>query len=76
MSDEIQRTLGRIEGQLLTNSSVLEGLNEKLGRHFDDDREFQTSVSDRLGKIEKKVWWFSGVGAAVALFFGRITGKF
>ena len=75
MSDEIQRALGRIEGQLITNSSVLDELNEKLGRHFDDDRTFQADIIDRVGKVEKKVWWATGALAACTFIVGKLTGK-
>ena len=75
MSDEIQRTLGRIEGQLLSNSSVLEAMSDKMSRHFDEDREFQTAIVDRVGKVEKKVWWATGALAACTFIVGKLTGK-
>ena len=75
MSDEIQRTLGRIEGKLQSNSSVLEAMSDKMSRHFDEDREFQTAIVDRVGKVEKKVWWATGALAACTFIVGKLTGK-
>ena len=75
MSDEIQRTLGRIEGQLLSNSSVLEAMNERIGQHFEDDNKFHEAITERIGKVEKKVWWATGALATCTFLVGKLTGK-
>lgn len=61
MSDEIQRAVGRIEGKL---DSLLETMKAHVA---DDDRNF-ADVNARIGKIEKKVYWFTGAWAAVGAF--------
>lgn len=57
MSDEVQRTLGRVE-------SKLDALVETMIRHLDDDKENFASVKGRVSKMEKKIYWFSGAWAA------------
>lgn len=57
MSDEMQRSMGRVEAKL-------DLLLERSGSH-----------DKRIGSLEKKVWWSSGVGAAVAFIVTTILGK-
>ena len=60
MSDqsELQRSLGRIEGTL---REVKEAI---VVRNAGDDARF-AKVEDRVGKVERKVYWASGVIAVV-----------
>jgi hypothetical protein len=53
---ELQRGLGRVEGKL---DQVL----QHLEAHFEDDKERFASLDGRLAKVEKKVWYASGVGS-------------
>ena len=66
MSDEIQRALGRVEGKL---DSLIATMKDHLA---DDSRNF-AEVNARIGRVERKVYWFPGawaaVGAAVAAMF-------
>lgn len=55
---DVQRTLGRIEG-------LLTSINTSLTAHFTDDLKNFENLRDRIGKVEKKVNWFSGAWAAV-----------
>ena len=59
MSDDIERSLGRIEGKL-----------DGIRSHLDQHSESIASIDGRLGKVEKKVYWFSGITAAVGAAFG------
>lgn len=59
MSDEIQRSLGRIEGKL-------DGIRSHLDQHTDSI----SGIDARLVKVEKKVYWFSGLAGAVGAIFG------
>ncbi|MGE5163040.1 MAG: hypothetical protein ACM3IH_03315 [Sphingobacteriales bacterium] len=59
MSDEIQRSLGRIEGKL-----------DGIKGHLDQHSESITSIDARLGRVEKKVYWFSGITAAMGAALG------
>ena len=62
--DELHRAFGRVEGLLEGNTSILHGIREDLG-----------VITEGVNKVEKKVWWFSGVGAACAFLAAKITGK-
>ena len=59
MSDDIERSLGRIEGKL-----------DGIKNHLDQHHESINSIDARLGRVEKKVYWFSGITAAVGAAFG------
>jgi hypothetical protein len=59
---EIQRSLGRVE-------SKLDGLDKK----FDAFVLHQNSITERVTAVEKKVYWFSGVTAAVLFFFNHFN---
>jgi hypothetical protein len=60
-SPEIQRSLGRIEGQLET-------LAEEIRQHFKDDKTNFAAVESDIKKLERKVYYASGfVGALVFL---------
>ncbi len=61
MSIEIQRSLGRIEGKL-----------DGIRNHLDQHHESINSIDVRLAKVEKKVYWFSGITGA----FGALIGVF
>ena len=74
--DETQRAIGRIEGQLTANTLVLQDIRNDLIRHFEDDRRGFEAIGTRVSMIEKKVWWFSGVGALAAFIATKLTGKF
>ena len=63
--DELHRAFGRVEGVLEGNTSILHGIREDLG-----------AITERVNKVEKKVVWFSGVGAACAFIIAKLTGKF
>jgi len=63
--DEVQRSLGRIEGQL-------DGIAKMLKQHFEDDRRNFEAVDKRmgelgrsLGNVKKKIWFGSGFSAAL-----------
>ena len=59
MSDNIERSLGRIEGKL-------DGIKTHLDQHSDSI----STIDGRLGTVEKKIYWFSGITAAVGAAFG------
>ena len=62
--DELHRAFGRVEGLLEGNTSILHGIREDLG-----------IITERVSKVEKKVWWFSGVWAACVVLAAKLTGK-
>lgn len=69
MSDEIQRSLGQIEGKLDAFLTAIE-------QHFADDKVAFGTIDKRLHKLESKVHWFSGAGAVVgAAITFLLTGK-
>lgn len=73
--EETQRAIGRIEGTLATNTIILADIRKDLIRHFEDDKETFSKIGERLGAVEKKVWYFSGIGAAIAFIAAKFTGK-
>jgi hypothetical protein len=63
MSDDIQRSLGRVEGKI-------DQLLDELGRHFADDTKQFQDIDNRLASVEKNVWYGSGVAAALTAIAG------
>lgn len=61
--NEINRSLGRIEGKV-------DLLIDHFKQHADDDQEAFAALALRLAAQEKKLNWFSGVGAAIVFFSG------
>ncbi len=66
--NELQRDLGRLEGKV----DAASGLITSLVADFKEDRARTDSaisaLTDRVTSTEKKVYWFSGIGAAIAWF--------
>lgn len=73
--EETQRAIGRIEGTLATNTIILADIRKDLIRHFEEDKESFSKLGERLGTVERKVWYFSGVGAVIAFIAAKFTGK-
>lgn len=59
MSDEIQRSLGRIEGKI-------DGLEQAIKQHFEDDKVNFGNIRKDIGNIQKKTWFGAGTVAAAA----------
>ena len=57
MTDEMQRSLGRLE-------SKVDLLIDRTDKY-----------DERLGAVEKKVWWASGVAAAIGFISSHLLGK-
>jgi hypothetical protein len=57
--DEIQRSLGRLEGKL-------DILITEIKQHFEDDKKNFSSIDTRIQKVEKKIYYASGFVAAIA----------
>jgi len=64
MSDEIQRTLGRIE-------SSIESLKD-LVKAGNDDHD---ALERRVSKVEARQHWYSGAGAVLGALAGIFLGK-
>ncbi len=73
---ELNRAIGALQSIAATNTMILQDIKGDLHRHFDDDKKEFSLIDARLGGIEKKVYWFSGVTAAVAFIAAKLTGKF
>ena len=58
-NDEIQRSLGRVEGKL-------DLLLTEIKQHFEDDKKNFSSIDTRIQKVEKKIYYASGFVAAIA----------
>lgn len=65
MSDEVQRSLGRIEGSLDEVKNLIE-------RHLTEDDARFSSVNNRLGSVEKKTYAASTI---ISLVGAYITTK-
>ena len=57
--NEIQRSLGRVEGKL-------DLLLTEIKTHFEDDKTNFSSIDTRIQKVEKKIYYASGFVAALA----------
>lgn len=66
--NELQRDLGRLEGKVDASNGLILSLvaDFKADRARTDDKI--DTLTDRVTTTEKKVYWFSGIGAAVAWF--------
>ena len=58
MSDDTQRMLGTVIGKL-------DSLTDLMQNHLEDDRRNFGTIEHRVGKIERKIYWFSGAWAAI-----------
>ena len=58
MSDEVQRSLGRIEGKL-------DSLADAMTAHFDKDEMEFGAIKRDINKINKKMFFGSGAIAAI-----------
>ena len=74
--EDIERTLGRIEQKI--DSHI-----DTLNRHFaDDERNFDVlhkridTTNERIGNVEKKTYFFSGLGTAAGTVIGYIVHGF
>lgn len=63
--EELQRALGNVEGKLDGVVSALTTLNLTLAaRHIDMDKRLEMA-DDRINSVENKLYWMTGVGAAL-----------
>lgn len=62
MSDEVQRSLGRIEGKM---DQALTWMRD----HAADDKARFDDISKRLGSVEKKTWTTGGIISLVVAYF-------
>jgi len=57
--NEIQHSLGRVEGKL-------DSLIAEIKTHSEDDKANFTNLDTRIQKVEKKIYYASGFAAATA----------
>jgi hypothetical protein len=57
-AEELQRSLGRVEGKI-------DGILTGLEKHFRDDLDNFATIEARVGKVERKIYWFSGAWAVI-----------
>jgi len=70
MSDEEQRSLGRIEGSLDSITGELRQIREFMIRHEHEDRTQFAEVKSDIAKINKKVLFGSGAVATMISVVG------
>lgn len=72
---EIQRGLGRVEGKM--DQVLLSAINhEELDKNrFRDVFETTKEIEERVGRLEKKVWYAAGFGAALAFIVSHLPFK-
>jgi hypothetical protein len=69
MSDDVQHSLGRIEGSL-------EVIQQMLGEHLKEDDKRFAKTDERLRKIENSSARAAGAGAVVGTIAGVVAGLF
>ena len=68
MSDEVQRSLGRIEGKM--DRSL-----DWMTQHSIEDKAEFNRLSERIGRVERKTWAAGGVvSVVVAYLTTKLTG--
>jgi tetrahydromethanopterin S-methyltransferase subunit G len=53
----------------------LDSLIDLITRHLEDDKASFNEIHSRLGKVERKVYWFSGAWAAVGAGISFLIGR-
>ena len=66
MSDEMERSMGRVEGKL-------DALINSFNTHTELNEKRHSKIAERVGTVEKKVWWLTGIGAAIAFIGSKLT---
>lgn len=65
-NNELQRALGRIEGQLT-------GLDMSIKASLAAHKEDYAALNLRLNKVENRQYWFSGLAAAAGFVAAKLT---
>jgi hypothetical protein len=63
---DVQRSLGRIEGK---TDQIL----SEITKHETHDEIRFNSMEKRLGSLERKIWYASGVAAVIVLVLSKLT---
>ena len=64
--NDIQRSLGRLEGKL-------DQLIGSMTHHVERDEELFAALEKRLGSVEKKIWYGSGIAAVGTFILAKIS---
>lgn len=65
IDNEVQRSLGRVEGKV---DQILSAINQ----HFEDDKINFSEIKERLNSAEKKIWLGQGGAAILGSLFAII----
>lgn len=72
MSEGIERAIGRVEGQLLTlTSMVTTDIADRKARDVIVDKKFEDQ-DERTRKVENRQYYFMGGGAVIGAILGFI----
>lgn len=76
MSDEVQRSLGRIEGTLAEIQRNMADAARRLETHMADDNRRLDEHDDEIGKVRRRQSWTSGASAVLGIIFGSAAEHF
>jgi hypothetical protein len=69
--DEVSRAIGKLEGEF-------RAFRDAQARHYEDAKLYQSTVSDKLEKIERYIEYHKGktamLAAAISLVFTLVVG--
>lgn len=68
MSDEVQRALGRIEGQLEASTQILKSIKDDFRAHAEEDNHRFGEVNKQLSSLSKRVYLTSGTLGILTAF--------
>ena len=74
MTDDVQRSLGRIEGALKVIQEGIAGIADRLQLHAEDDTAKFAALDTRMRGVERRQsYWAGAIALAVILFTSAIT---
>lgn len=76
MSNEVQRSLGRIEGALNAIRTGMEEAARRLDNHMADDTRRLDEHDDRIRKTENRLHVYAGTSGILGVIFAAVVDRF
>jgi hypothetical protein len=76
VTDEVQRSLGRIEGALREIKDAISDISDRLQNHIEDDTKKFDGHDDRIRTVERRQSYWGGAIALLAFFITAVATFF